>query len=74
MDFLRPKVTGGRLPQWTAWWDESDVALAILDVLSPGMIRCAASLAGDEAKATIPTTRCGAIRGFHSTGQFGGLW
>ncbi|HEX6686775.1 MAG TPA: alpha/beta hydrolase [Candidatus Limnocylindrales bacterium] len=26
LDFLRPKVTGGRLPQWTAWWDESDVA------------------------------------------------
>ncbi|MBQ1037156.1 alpha/beta hydrolase [Micromonospora sp. C81] len=26
VDFLRPKVTDGRLPQWTAWWDESDVA------------------------------------------------
>jgi pimeloyl-ACP methyl ester carboxylesterase len=26
IDFLRPKVTGGRLPQWTEWWDESDVA------------------------------------------------
>ncbi|HEX5997488.1 MAG TPA: alpha/beta hydrolase [Jiangellales bacterium] len=26
LDFLRPKVTGGRLPQWTEWWDESDVA------------------------------------------------
>jgi hypothetical protein len=26
LDFLRPKVTAGRLPQWTAWWDESDVA------------------------------------------------
>jgi hypothetical protein len=26
LDFLRPKVTGGRLPPWTAWWDESDVA------------------------------------------------
>lgn len=26
LEFLRPKVTGGRLPQWTAWWDESDVA------------------------------------------------
>ncbi|MDG4801985.1 hypothetical protein [Micromonospora sp. WMMD980] len=24
--FLRPKATDGRLPQWTAWWDESDVA------------------------------------------------
>ncbi|MCW2641212.1 MAG: alpha/beta hydrolase [Dactylosporangium sp.] len=20
------KVTGGRLPQWTAWWDEADIA------------------------------------------------
>jgi hypothetical protein len=26
LDFLRPKVTAGRLPQWTAWWEESDVA------------------------------------------------
>jgi pimeloyl-ACP methyl ester carboxylesterase len=26
LDFLRPKVTGGRLPQWTEWWEESDVA------------------------------------------------
>jgi hypothetical protein len=26
LDFLRPKVTKGRLPQWTEWWDESDVA------------------------------------------------
>ena len=26
LDFLRPKVIDGRLPQWTAWWDESDVA------------------------------------------------
>jgi pimeloyl-ACP methyl ester carboxylesterase len=26
LDFLRPKVAGGRLPQWTEWWDESDVA------------------------------------------------
>jgi pimeloyl-ACP methyl ester carboxylesterase len=26
LDFLRPKVTDGRLPQWTAWWDEPDVA------------------------------------------------
>jgi hypothetical protein len=26
LDLLRPKVTGGRLPQWTAWWDEADVA------------------------------------------------
>lgn len=26
LDFLRPKATGGRLPQWTTWWDEADVA------------------------------------------------
>ncbi|MDI6106075.1 alpha/beta hydrolase [Actinoplanes sp. NEAU-A12] len=26
LDFLRPKVTGGRLPQWTDWWDDSDIA------------------------------------------------
>jgi hypothetical protein len=26
LDFLRRKVTGGRLPQWTAWWDEADIA------------------------------------------------
>ncbi len=26
LDFLRPKVADGRLPQWTEWWDESDVA------------------------------------------------
>lgn len=24
--FLRPKVSGGRLPRWTDWWDEADVA------------------------------------------------
>lgn len=26
LDFLRAKVSAGRLPQWTAWWDEADVA------------------------------------------------
>ena len=26
LDFLRPKVTGGRLPPWTQWWDETDIA------------------------------------------------
>src|SRR5262249_26789112 len=26
LEFLRSKVTGGRLPQWTAWWDGSDMA------------------------------------------------
>jgi hypothetical protein len=26
LEFLRPKATGGRLPPWTDWWDESDVA------------------------------------------------
>lgn len=26
LEFLRAKVTEGRLPQWTTWWDEDDVA------------------------------------------------
>lgn len=26
LEFLRPKVTDGRLPPWTAWWDDADVA------------------------------------------------
>src|SRR5262245_10940611 len=26
LKFLRPKVTDGRLPQWTAWWDDADIA------------------------------------------------
>jgi pimeloyl-ACP methyl ester carboxylesterase len=26
LDFLRAKITDGRLPQWTSWWDEADVA------------------------------------------------
>lgn len=26
LEFLRAKVTGGRLPPWTTWWDEDDVA------------------------------------------------
>jgi hypothetical protein len=26
LDFLRSKVTAGRLPPWTQWWDEQDVA------------------------------------------------
>jgi len=26
LDFLRGKVTNGRLPPWTEWWDEQDVA------------------------------------------------
>src|SRR5262249_46464772 len=25
------KVTGGRLPQWTTWWDEDDVAVLFPD-------------------------------------------
>ncbi|NJC71253.1 alpha/beta hydrolase [Planosporangium thailandense] len=32
LEFLRAKVTGGRLPQWTQWWDESDVAPMFPDV------------------------------------------
>jgi hypothetical protein len=31
LDFLRPKVTEGRLPQWTTWWEEDDVALLFPD-------------------------------------------
>jgi hypothetical protein len=26
LEFLRSKVTEGRLPPWTTWWDEADVA------------------------------------------------
>jgi pimeloyl-ACP methyl ester carboxylesterase len=26
LEFLRSKAAGGRLPQWTTWWDEDDVA------------------------------------------------
>ncbi|MCU7724923.1 alpha/beta hydrolase [Actinoplanes sp. KI2] len=26
LEFLRPKAVDGRLPQWTAWWDDEDVA------------------------------------------------
>ena len=26
LDFLRPKAVDGRLPRWTDWWDEADVA------------------------------------------------
>jgi hypothetical protein len=26
LEFLRPKVVDGRLPQWTAWWDDADIA------------------------------------------------
>jgi hypothetical protein len=31
LDLLRLKATGGRLPQWTTWWDEDDVALLFPD-------------------------------------------
>ncbi|MFI9809170.1 alpha/beta hydrolase [Streptomyces sp. NPDC052301] len=26
LEFLRPKAVHGRLPRWTDWWDEADVA------------------------------------------------
>ncbi|MEU6480337.1 alpha/beta hydrolase [Streptomyces sp. NPDC047017] len=26
LDFLRPKAVDGRLPRWTDWWDEEDIA------------------------------------------------
>ncbi len=31
LEFLRPKATAGRLPPWTAWWDESEVAALFPD-------------------------------------------
>ena len=31
LDFLRSKVDGGRLPPWTEWWDEADVAAMFPD-------------------------------------------
>ena len=34
LDFLRTKATEGRLPQWTTWWDEADVAPMFPDQLT----------------------------------------
>ncbi|MFF9625044.1 alpha/beta hydrolase [Streptomyces griseosporeus] len=31
LDFLRPKAVDGRLPRWTDWWDEADVAPMFAD-------------------------------------------
>jgi hypothetical protein len=31
-------VTGGRLPQWTAWWEESDVAPMFPEVRTRGAV------------------------------------
>jgi hypothetical protein len=31
LDYLRTRVVEGRLPQWTTWWDEDDVALLFPD-------------------------------------------
>jgi len=31
ISFLRTKAVEGRLPQWTAWWDEADVAALFPD-------------------------------------------
>jgi hypothetical protein len=31
LSFLRAKATEGRLPQWTTWWDEDEVALLFPD-------------------------------------------
>jgi hypothetical protein len=31
LNFLRTMVTEGRLPQWTTWWDEDDVAVLFPD-------------------------------------------
>jgi alpha-beta hydrolase superfamily lysophospholipase len=35
LDLLRGKVTDGRLPPWTDWWDEADVA-ALFPTRRPG--------------------------------------
>lgn len=31
LEFLRTKMADGRLPQWTSWWPEDDVALLLPD-------------------------------------------
>ena len=31
LDLLRPTATGGRLPPWTTWWDEHEVAQLLPD-------------------------------------------
>ncbi|MBB5868359.1 hypothetical protein F4553_001738 [Allocatelliglobosispora scoriae] len=31
LDYLRTKATEGRLPQWTTWWHEDDVAMLFPD-------------------------------------------
>ncbi|MGC0345301.1 hypothetical protein [Streptomyces sp. SAI-218] len=31
LDFLRPMAVDGRLPRWTDWWDEADVAPMFTD-------------------------------------------
>jgi len=31
LDFLRPMAVNGRLPRWTDWWDEADVAPMFAD-------------------------------------------
>jgi Alpha/beta hydrolase family len=31
LEFLRGKAIEGRLPQWTTWWDEDDVAMLFPD-------------------------------------------
>ncbi|MFG2039113.1 alpha/beta fold hydrolase [Dactylosporangium sp. NPDC048998] len=31
LNYLRTQVTEGRLPQWTAWWDEDDVTVLFPD-------------------------------------------
>ncbi|MFJ8825129.1 alpha/beta hydrolase [Streptomyces sp. NPDC102467] len=31
LEFLRPKAVNGRLPRWTDWWDEADVAPMFAD-------------------------------------------
>jgi hypothetical protein len=38
LNYLRTKATQGRLPQWTRWWDEDDVALLFPDAQTRSMV------------------------------------
>jgi hypothetical protein len=38
LNYLRTQVTEGRLPRWTTWWDEDDVALLFPDPQTRSMV------------------------------------
>jgi hypothetical protein len=38
MEFLRPKAVDGRLPPWTAWWDEAVVASIFPDPATRALV------------------------------------